>query len=211
MKATFKPKELREHEFQTYGFSKIWLDTLGEAEHGFNAIVFGESGSGKTTFVLNFCKELSSFGHVYYNSLEQGKSGSLKAATERVGLLSGDYDDKISFASDTFEDMFERIKTTRARFIVVDSINYMGKHGMTYNQYQQLKEYCKRSKSKIKKSLILISHASAKQPKGNYAKQIRYDVDIKIQCIKGKAFADSRYGGSKPFTIFEKKETNSLF
>jgi predicted ATP-dependent serine protease len=212
MGISFSLKQLREHQFDVYKFSEEWAAILSnKVEHGFNAIVFGESGSGKTTFVLNFCKELTNFGNVYYNTLEQGKSGSLQEQARQVGLLNGEFDEKIKFGTDTFDEMFEKIKTTRARFIIVDSINYMGKNGLTYNQYQQLKEFCKRSKSKNKKSLILISHASAKQPKGNYAKKIRYDVDIKIQCIKGKAYSDSRYGATKPYTIFSKKDDSSLF
>jgi predicted ATP-dependent serine protease len=207
MAQTFSINELKTAEFKTYDFSEKWRIALGVPEHGFNMIIWGKSGSGKSTFVLSLCKELLRFGKVYYNSLEQGKSGSLQNNCKVAGLFDLDGDVKMMFGVDSFTEMIEKIQKNHARFIVIDSINYLGKNGMTYQQYKQMKEFCK----KYRKSLILISHASGDHPKGNYAKQIRYDVDIKVQTKNFKAFADSRYGATKPYTIFEKKLDNSLF
>ena len=37
-------------------------------------VVWGKSGNGKTSFVLQLCKELTRYGKVAYDSLEEGSS-----------------------------------------------------------------------------------------------------------------------------------------
>lgn len=207
MAQRFTLKELMETEFEVYEFGEKLTAALGNPELGFNAIIWGLAGSGKTTFALLLCKELMNFGRVYYNSMEQGKSGSLQTACINA-KLGEEFYGKMKFVVHNFDEMLADIKKNHCKFIVIDSINYLGRQGMTYQQYKDLKEYCRKSK----KSLILISHAAGKEPKGNYAKQIRYDVDIKIPCRNGVAYPDSRYIKRKsiPYTIFEKKVNGEL-
>ena len=56
---------------------------------------------------------------------------------------------------------------------------------------------------------VFIAHEDKGQPKGNMAKNIRYDADIKIRVEGYKAFATTRYEdsdkgeGGQDFTIWE--------
>ncbi len=208
MAKKFSLKTLCEHQFERYDLSQEWIDAIGKAEKGFNCIVWGKSGSGKTTFALKMCAELAGFGRVFYNSLEQGFSGALQDNVKSAGIDVHPNKNNIMFGCYQYEEMLEDLKKNKARFIVIDSCQYMGKQGLTYTQYKELKEFCKKNR----KSIIVISHASGEHPKGNYAKAIRYDVDIKIYVANGRAKADSRYGATQPYTIFEqKKKEGSLF
>lgn len=207
MTKKFSMKTLCEHTFERYALSEEWERTIGKAEKGFNAMVWGKSGSGKTTYVLKMCAEFARFGRVLYNSLEQGFSGALQDNVKSAGIDSSPYKNNIMFISCQFDDMLEYIKKSRAKFIVIDSAQYMGSNGLTYSQYKKLKEFCK----KTHKSIIVISHSAGEHPKGNYAKAIRYDVDIKIYVANGRANADSRYGATLPYVIFEKKRADRLF
>lgn len=208
MRKDFSFTELSKHQFTRYDISQEWIDAIGKIEHGFNCIIWGESGSGKTTLALRILGVLTEFGNVYYNALEQGFSGSLQDNITAAGLTSKQTDRIKGHVHSSYEEMLGYVKKTRARFIAIDSVQYMGNIGLTYSQYKELKQVCKRGK----KSLILISHAEKDKPKGNHAKSIRYDVDIKIFCREGKTYVDSRYGKTKPYTIYsKKKDTTSLF
>ena len=54
-----------------------------------------------------------------------------------------------------------------------------------------------------KKSFIFLSHASGKLPDGKTADKIRYDAGIKTRIEGYIAFPISRYGGNKPYVIWE--------
>jgi predicted ATP-dependent serine protease len=201
MRKEFTFDELDKHEFITYDLSEQWKDIIGPVEHGFHCLIWGLPGSGKTTFVLRLCGELSKFGNVYYNSAEQGFSGSLKS-NARSANLTEEQRRKIRGRNHSFDEMCEAVKKERVKFIVIDSLQYFGSVGITYQQYKKLKAICNKSK----KSLIMVSHAVGEVPKGNHAKAIRYDVDVKIPVKQGVAEAQSRYGATKPYIIYDKKK-----
>ncbi len=201
MRKEFTFDELEQYEFITYGLSDQWKETIGAVEHGFHCLIWGLPGSGKTTFAIRLCGELAKFGRVYYNSLEQGFSGSLKSNLQSANLTN-DQKRNIRGYNHNFEEMCEAVMKKRVKFIVIDSLQYLGSVGMTYQQYKKLKSICSNSK----KSIIMISHATGVVPKGNHAKAIRFDVDVKIKVINGVAEADSRYGATKPYIVYDKKK-----
>lgn len=48
--------------------------------------VWGNSGNGKTSFVMQLCKYLCRFGRVAYNSLEEGASLTMKNTLIEFGM-----------------------------------------------------------------------------------------------------------------------------
>lgn len=56
---SFSLKTLKNKNFQTIHLSPIWLQTIGEVERNFKMIIYGASGSGKTTFAMRLCAELA--------------------------------------------------------------------------------------------------------------------------------------------------------
>lgn len=73
-------------KFETADFDGEFLASFGRPELRGTWIIYGGSGSGKTTFVMQLSKYLTRFGRVAYNSLEQGLSLSLQKAWERVEM-----------------------------------------------------------------------------------------------------------------------------
>lgn len=71
--------------FDTYDIEGRWLDSFGLIEKNFKMSVTGDSGNGKTEFVVKFIKELCLNFNVKadYYSYEQGHSKSLQAAIQR--------------------------------------------------------------------------------------------------------------------------------
>ncbi|MBN2263044.1 MAG: ATP-binding protein [Prolixibacteraceae bacterium] len=199
MGATYGLNTIQKKEFTTYDYSDVWLRTIGAAERNFRMIIWGPSGSGKTTFAFQLCKELARHGKVYYNSVEQGVSKSLQDTIERCDLSSVGNGRVMIGDRDTFDEMFEKIKKLRAQFVFIDSAQYIE---LTTTRYKRLVRQYPR------KSFIIISwEADNKEPKGEYAKAIRYMVDIKCRVHDGLAVADSRFGETAPYRVFPAKET----
>lgn len=207
---TFSINSLLQSEFKTYELSEKWLKSLGKPARNFKMIIWGQSGSGKTTFSIQLARELQQYGKVYYNSVEQGKAESLKKACVENGLHK---DMNIRFGNrQSWEEMLNTIDRTYPKFVFIDSMQYVykmndgeliGNLGLTTKMYTELKNRYK----KRDLAFIFVSHQEGKDPKGKYAKAIRYDVDIKCHVENGVAKADSRFGITEPYYIFGKNNT----
>lgn len=71
---------------ETYPFEGAWEEAFGHPEKNGVWFVWGNSGNGKTSFLLQLCKELSRFGRVAYDSLEEGASLTMKNAFMTAGM-----------------------------------------------------------------------------------------------------------------------------
>ena len=198
MSRAYSVSNILNKKFKTMPFEGTWWDSFGEPSHEFSALVWGDSGNGKTDFMLQFAKYLCNFGRVAYNSMEEGVSHTFQMGMERHFMQSveGKF---ILLDREPWDEMVERMKKHKSPdFLIVDSVQYMG---VNRNKYKELKEYM-REKGK---GLLFLSHAQGKQPKGALADFIRYDVDLKIFVEGFKAFPEGRINGGKkePFTIWE--------
>lgn len=194
MGKTISIDALTNRKYPTYELSREWVSAIGLPERNFKALVFGHSGSGKTTFVLQLCKELAKYGKVYYNSIEQGEGKSLQDAVKLVDFANANKNNIKFGDKDSFGDMMEKLEVNRAQFVVIDSLQYMN---LTTGQYKQM------IATHPKKAFIMIAwEGSAGKPKGEFAKSILYMVDIKIHVKKGVANAFSRFGHTQPYRIF---------
>ena len=80
------------------------------------------------------------------------------------------------------------------RFVVIDSVQYWD---VDYEKYKALKAAFPR------KTFIFISHSKGKLPDGKTADKIRYDAGVKVRVEGFAAFVTSRYGGNRPYVIWE--------
>lgn len=172
------------------------LDSFGTLVDAFIMIVWGMSGNGKSSFLMQFLKILTSYGKVLYVSLEEGFEASMFANVMRH-LSEEAHTGKVEFADHemTYEKLVEKLSKKKSpKYIIIDSVQYWN---IDYTQYKALKERFTR------KTFIFISHASGKMPDGKTADKIRYDAGIKVRVEGFVAFVVSRYGGTKPFVIYE--------
>lgn len=189
--------------FETVEFAGDWLASFGRPELRGTWIIWGGSGSGKTTFTLMLCKYLANFGRVAYNSLEQGLSLSLQKAWERVGM--GDAGNSVILLNkEELPELRARLNKRKSpEIIIIDSVQYLD--GFNWASFKKLKrEY-------PDKLFIFISQAdrAGKDPDGKLAGKIRYDAEIKIKVEGFKAFVTTRYEdaergeGGADFIIWE--------
>lgn len=189
--------------FETVEFAGEWLASFGRPELRGTWIIWGGSGSGKTTFTLMLCKYLANFGRVAYNSLEQGLSLSLQKAWERVGMGEAG-NSLILLNKEELPELRARLNKRKSpEIIIIDSVQYLD--GFNWASFKKLKrEY-------PDKLFIFISQAdrAGKDPDGKLAGKIRYDAEIKIKVEGFKAFVTTRYEdaergeGGADFIIWE--------
>ena len=180
--------------FKVLPFEGEWKDSIGCPELTGSWIIWGNSGNGKTRFALQLCKYLCQFGRVAYDSLEEGVSVSLVKAIKETHMMEVRRK-FVVLDKEPIDQLMERLEKPKSLDIVcVDSLQYTG---MSYDQYKALKERFP------KKLFIWISHADGMLPEGRVAKKVRFDSNVKVFVQAYRAEPVSRYGGGKPYIIWE--------
>lgn len=190
MKKAISVNELLSMRMETLPLEGAWRDAFGEPERHGVWFVWGGSGSGKTTFVLQLCKELCRFGRVAYDSLEEGACKTMQDAFIRTGmqdvarrLVLLDCEDMASLSA--------RLKKRRSPdFVVIDSLQYTG---MNYSDFKRLKE------AHRDKLLIFISRARGTLPSTRVGVSVMYDAGLKIWVEGYRAFSKGRTFGEKGY------------
>lgn len=201
MKRAISNKNVVSARFDVADFDGVFLASFGRPELRGSWIIFGGSGCGKTTFVMQLCKYLARYRRVAYNSLEQGLSLSLQKAWERVEMESVGTR-IVLLAKESLRDLRLRLQKKQSPdIIVIDSVQYW--HGLKWSDVTALKD------DYPDKLFIYVSHEQGGLPDGKIARKIRYDSDVKIRVEGYKAFVTTRYEvpekgeGGADFVIWE--------
>lgn len=201
MSRAISNKNVIQAKFEVADFDGAFLASFGKPELRGAWLIYGGSGSGKTTFVMEVCKYLTRFSRVAYNSLEQGLSLSLQKAWLRVGMA--DVGTRIVLLNkESQKELTARLKRKQSPdVIVIDSVHYW--QGFNMSAYMKLRE------TFPDKLFIFVAHEKKGEPKGSMAQNIRYDADVKIRVEGYKAFFTTRYEvpergeGGADFVVWE--------
>ena len=181
-------------ERATYRLSERWHEAFGDIDRTGVWLIWGKSGSGKTSFVLELCKELARFGRVAYDSLEEGDSLTMKNAFIRAGMM--DVARRVVLLNrESMADLHERLSRPKSPdIVVIDSFQYTR---MRYAEYQRFKE------AHADKLIIFVSHATGDKPKGQAADAVMYDATQKI-LVKGYvAISKGRFKPGGRYVIWD--------
>lgn len=170
------------YKFNGLPFEGEWQDVIGTPERAGSWIIWGHSGSGKTTFNMQLARYISQFEKVIYNSLEEWPSASIASAYKRAGLRQGDKVLMVGEPMDLFIKRMQRKRSPNVMFI--DSIKYSK---FRWHDYQK---FCALFPNKLK---IFVAHAKGKEPKGGLAVDIQFDSHVKIYTEGYRAFVNSRF------------------
>jgi predicted ATP-dependent serine protease len=184
------------------GLSDELKRSIGEIEDCFDCIIYADSGNGKTNMTIRLLKELivAMNCRTEYISYEEGHAKSMRDAfIERHDMYEA-VGNRLELCDGyTFDELYKAMSRRKsAKIWVIDSIQYTG---FTRDQVKKIKDDF--VKSRKRKIVIYISHVNGKVPDGVVAKKIEYDAMIKIPIKDYVAFPKSRYGGNKPFIIWE--------
>lgn len=197
-KRALYPTQLESKKMATMAFDGPWLALVGQPERSGSWLIWGNSGNGKTSFALQLAGYLTRFGRVAYNSLEEGISESLKRSVKINGLVG--IKNLILLDKEPLDELTERLERPKSpAIVIIDSIQYTG---LNYRDYKNLRD------SFRNKLFVFVSHAEGREPAGRTARSIRYDANVKIHIEGYVAYAVSRYGGGKPYVIWEQGADN---
>lgn len=159
--------ELKAQEFDMYDFTGGFEEIIGNPAKNFSMVVYGESGQGKSTWVIEFANYLAEHhGRVLYNSSEERISQSLKRK-----LLKYDSDNFAIAECQTYKALKTAVRGNGFKFIVIDSVNDMN---IKPNQLAELTEM------NPDKAFIFILQATKQGTyKGN--SQFVHDADVLIR------------------------------
>lgn len=175
--------------YNLFPFSGEWKAAFGCPEKRGVWFIWGNSGNGKTTFILQLIKYLAQFDKVLLNSLEEGTSHTIQEGFIRVGM--GEVASKVLIVSEGIESLTERLLQRKSPgIVIIDSFQYFQ---ISYKQYIAFKE---QFNSKL---IIFISHCDGRLPAGRAAKSVMYDATLKVWVEGYKAFSKGRYIGEKGF------------
>lgn len=160
-------------EVQRIIFSGRFYDVFGHPQKKARWFVFGQSSSGKSSFVMQLIKEFAQTEKTLLVSLEEDlDDGDLQ---DRLRIFQmQDVSKKLQLVSDSLEELTERLeKRNSAQVIVIDSAPYffMGK---TFTDYLLF------TKKFRHKTLVFIGHARGQLPKTELEERIMYDANQKV-------------------------------
>lgn len=196
MARTLSAKQVLAKKFKTIELGGKWNDCIGPI--GRKGVVFfwGNSGNGKTSAVVLFCKALCQLGlRGIYLSKEEGTDLTMQNTLRRLGMMDCgrlfQIDGRMSL-----DELSDRLAKPRsADFCVIDSVQYVQ---MTYKRFLEFKE---RHKNKL---IILVSQTKGRAPDGRPATRMMYDASLKIWVEGYTAFSKGRFIGSTgEYTIWE--------
>lgn len=197
--ANYGISQIDKWQFTDIDLPQDWVEHLGEIEDGFRAIIWGESGQGKTEYLFQFTKMLAMhWGKVHVNNVEQGKSKTFKEGFKRQKMneiLPGKWmlGDKSLRDWDAYLDKVQLRGS--GRVLVIDSITYWE---LNYQNIKQLHEMFP------KKCLILVAYAS-----DSNLRKIKHLFDLKIEVKNRVAHIISRYGSQKSWDIMANRPKSS--
>ncbi|MEO7212624.1 hypothetical protein [Mucilaginibacter sp.] len=185
MKKAQSISNIDKQKFRCFQFDGEWYEAFEHPEMCGVWFIWGSSGSGKTTFVMELCKELCRFGRLAYNSLEEAGRKSFQNAIRRSNMMQ--VKKRMVVLKESISEMSYRMSLPKSPdFWVVDSFQYTR---LNYDKYLLFKE------KHPDKLIIFISQATGKNPKGSAAESVMYDADLKIFVEGHTAFSKGRYIG----------------
>lgn len=182
-------------KFKLYKLTGPFGDAFGDVETTGVWFIWGQSGSGKSSFMLQLAKHLSLFDKVLINDLEEGASLNVQAALSRENMQT--VGNKIMLCSENMEAFALRLSKPKSpKIIIINSYQYTN---MSFDAYLKFKN---RFANKL---IIIISQADGKQPSGRTAKSVMFDAALKIYVEGHKAFSRGRYIGPNggTYTIWQ--------
>ena len=195
VKKAMSINDIMNRQYDTLQFTGEWLEAFGEPERTGVWFVWGASGSGKSSFAMQLCAELTKHGRVLYNSLEEGKGLTFR---NKIEVVRDTIDKKrFNIVCEGTKELSARLNRRRsADFVVIDSFQYSGLNYETYKRFKQAHH---------DKLIIFTSHADGSRPSGRSAKSVMFDAGLKIWVEGFRAFSLGRFIGENggTFTIWE--------
>lgn len=179
------PNQVFSMKKESFDLSEEWQAAFGAPETCGTWFVWGQSGNGKTSFMVQLARELCRHGRVIYDSLEEGFALSFREQLRRHDML--DVNGRLLLVEEDMAILRQRLEKRRSpRIVIIDSLQYTG---LTFETYRELV-------TSLPRHLFIIScQARGNKPDGRSANRIMYDAMLKIWIEGYRAFSKGRFIG----------------
>ncbi|HMP93392.1 MAG TPA: hypothetical protein PKD90_11000, partial [Phnomibacter sp.] len=128
MLRTKTAKKIAKKSYKLFeGLSPAWQSALGTITTDFSLIAWGQSGNGKSNFVMQLVAEMLRFGPVLYLSLEEADGITFQTLITRYIPSQYAHALKVVGPGITVQGLVEYLKRPRTpRVVVIDSLQYLG-------------------------------------------------------------------------------------
>lgn len=154
-------------------FTGRFYDVFGHPQKKGRWFVFGQSSSGKSSFVMQLTKEFATTEKTLLVSKEEDlDDDNLK---DRLNMFHmQDVRNNFQMCEDNLEELDKRLEMRNsAQVVIIDSAMYLFM-GYTFQDYWNF------TRKHRNKTLVFIGHASGQLPKTDFEVRIMYDATQKI-------------------------------
>jgi hypothetical protein len=198
-----KPSQILKKERNVFPFEGRFLESFGKPEKHAKWFITGPSFAGKSSLLFELAAYMCGFTRVDINEMEEagGDSETVAQKIRQSKMPDGNirmY--KAPLISDVSQTLYERMTLRNSPgFVVINSMQHAEMDKKLFLHYTDT--FCNPRRAK---SMCFISHWI----KNDLTKFVKHDCDIKIEVIGYVAHVESRYGGGKPFIIWEQGAKN---
>lgn len=186
MKRAFSPNQLYGMRKETIPFEGAWADAFGTPEACGTWFIWGQSGNGKSSFLVQLAKALCiAVGNVIYDSLEEGFALSFREQLRRHKMQ--EVNSRLKIVQEDMETLKTRLRKRKSpRVVIIDSIQYTG---MSFDDYLAMT-------AEFPRHLFVFScQARGNKPDGRTATRVMYDSMLKIWIEGYRAVSKGRFIG----------------
>ncbi|PXY44489.1 P-loop NTPase family protein [Flavobacterium hydrophilum] len=154
-------------------FTGRFFDVFGNPQKKGRWFIWGDSSSGKSSFVMQLIKEFAKTEKTILVSKEEDLDD--ENLQDRLKLFQmQDVAKNFSLVDDSLDQLTERLsRRNSAQVVVIDSVSYFFM-GYTFEDYLNFR---KRFKDK---TLVFIGHAKGQNPKTDFEDRIKFDATQKV-------------------------------
>jgi GTPase SAR1 family protein len=189
-------------------FTDEWYEAFANPSPTGIWLIYGNSGSGKTSFILQLAKYFDEDLNmrVAFQSMEEYGRTSLKKACRRVGWREKGSSIQMLPPSSP-EELFEWLKKHyKTKVVIIDTIQYwVLKYQFTIEQFFDLKA------AHSDKLFIFMSHVNGNEPDGKVAVQVMRDADLKVYVQGFRAISKGRDFGPKGYYVIWPEKERKIY
>lgn len=175
-------------------FDGDWYKFIKQPQNRGIWIVWGQSGSGKSSFIMQLAKELAKTKKVLYNTLEEDPDDD-ELIQRQIDFNMTDVKDKFYVQNYKYDELWQCLENRNPPdVIIIDSLTYFTKD---FDEYMKFK---KRFRNKI---IIFTAHANGDKPKTEIEDRVKFDAKMKIQINGFLATCRGRTASGGTFIIYK--------